>query len=189
MKGLLRRLSRSEGGFTLIELLIVVIILGILATIVVMNVSGAVGTAKSKSFVTALDTLQSASDRFYAQASEYPGVVSGGVCTQPTVGSNVYIDPTCADGNGNTFKPSYVRTAPDPLAADAGLNNATWNTSTMYWGVTDNGSVFATSLAPTGDSWASTDCVFTASSVNSANGALADKSPSCNGTVLLSTIE
>jgi general secretion pathway protein G len=40
--------SRAEAGFTLVEIMVVVVILGLLATLVVQNVMGASDTAREK---------------------------------------------------------------------------------------------------------------------------------------------
>ncbi len=186
-KSLAKRFSREEKGFTLIELLIVVVILGILATIVVMNVTGAVGTAKDKSFATALSTMQASSDEFYAKAAIYPTFTQPGGANP----NDAAIVNTTSDGltPPSSFLPGYIRTAPDQTASDYGV---TGQSGTLSWGVTETGTVFATTNSlPIQNGNASYYCVFTQNSVNNASGSLSDLNiATCpNGSVHLSTIE
>ena len=59
-KSLMQKVRRGEGGFTLIELLIVILILGILAAVVILNVGGFIGMGEKEAFCTEGDTVQAA---------------------------------------------------------------------------------------------------------------------------------
>ena len=75
-------LSASEKGFTLIELLIVVVILGILAAVVIPQLSGATGDAKVESLKTNLARMRTAIDLYKQDHGVYPGaaLATGASC-------------------------------------------------------------------------------------------------------------
>jgi len=52
--------SRAEAGFTLVEIMVVVVILGLLATLVVQNVMGASDTAREKKAMSDVRTIADA---------------------------------------------------------------------------------------------------------------------------------
>lgn len=66
--------KKKDKGFTLIELLIVIVILGILATVVVFAVSGIRDQGDESACATEKRTLQTAIEAYYAQVGEgsYP---------------------------------------------------------------------------------------------------------------------
>src|SRR5262249_18547535 len=59
--------QRGDQGFTLIELLLVIVVLGILATIVVVSVRGATGDAQQSSCETDAHVLVTAGEAYFAQ--------------------------------------------------------------------------------------------------------------------------
>jgi general secretion pathway protein G len=70
-----RRHSRREhspAGFTLIELMVVILIIGLLATIVVQNLRSATDRAKRVKAQADISQLKSALDRYYLDAGSYP---------------------------------------------------------------------------------------------------------------------
>ena len=60
MKRFLERIHRSNKGFTLIELLIVIAIVGVLAAVVVPNVTGFIGRGEEEAAAAELTTVQTA---------------------------------------------------------------------------------------------------------------------------------
>jgi prepilin-type N-terminal cleavage/methylation domain-containing protein len=162
---------RARRGITLIELIAVAVILGVLALIVVPNVTNALGLSKGAAFQTTISELQSASDQFYAINNVYPtyaGAYSTSTANQPVKGtsaSQIQLTAQDVNGDGGSFLPNYLRTAPTASAATAGLNVA--NGATVYYGVVASGQVFATQVAPTSNQWTSgTDTVFTQQNYN-----------------------
>lgn len=62
----------KTGGFTIIELLVVVIIVGILATLVATTYGGVQAKNRNSDREASLDTLQAQLETYYAQYSKYP---------------------------------------------------------------------------------------------------------------------
>ena len=82
-----KRSRRNQGGFTLVELLVVIAILGILAAIVLFNISGVNASAACNAMKTDGATIQSAADLYYNNKGVYP--VTGGDVATPAANSTV----------------------------------------------------------------------------------------------------
>jgi len=67
MKGFAKKGSRGEKGFTLVELLIVFTLLGVLAAIMVPNITGLIGYGHEQSAATELSIVQTAMDSMMAK--------------------------------------------------------------------------------------------------------------------------
>jgi len=75
---------KNQAGFTLIEMLVVVIILGILAMIIVPQISVSTDDARLNSLQTNLNSIRSAIEVYAAQhANRYPGTYSEADGTTP----------------------------------------------------------------------------------------------------------
>ncbi len=83
-----RRNSKRELGMTLIEIMVVVTILGILATIVTVNVLGRLDQAKVGAAVTQMKNLEAALDEFRRDNGFYPSTEQGmlALIEKPTIG-------------------------------------------------------------------------------------------------------
>jgi general secretion pathway protein G len=66
------RLRGSDEGFTLIELMVVILIIGLLATIVVQNLRGATDKAKRIKAEADISSFKTALDRYYLDNGSYP---------------------------------------------------------------------------------------------------------------------
>ena len=65
-------MKKQDEGFTLIELLIVIVILGILATVVVFAVGGITDRGQDSSCKADKKTLEVAVEAYYAKTNAYP---------------------------------------------------------------------------------------------------------------------
>jgi len=63
---------KKQKGFTLVELLIVIIIIGILATLVIVTFSGVQAKARDSQRQTDIDALNSHIQAYYAEHGWYP---------------------------------------------------------------------------------------------------------------------
>ena len=65
-------MKKQDKGFTLVELLIVIVILGILATVTVFAVRGISNRGQDSACATDLRTMQTAVEAWYAQENTAP---------------------------------------------------------------------------------------------------------------------
>ena len=88
MKSRIRRVTDEEAGFTLIEIMVVIIILGLLATLVIPNITGYTEKAKREKVRADIASLEGALDLFKADNGFYPTTEQGleALMVKPTTG-------------------------------------------------------------------------------------------------------
>ena len=72
-----KKRRRGEGGFTLVELMVVIVIIGLLATIVVINVLPSGDKAKTVRAKADIATIEGALDTYRLQLDRYPTTAQG----------------------------------------------------------------------------------------------------------------
>ena len=84
----MRERRGNQDGFTLIEIMVVILILGLLATIVVQSLRGAADKAKRTKAQADISELKTSLDRFYLDNGYYPTTDQGlqSLVTAPTSG-------------------------------------------------------------------------------------------------------
>ncbi len=108
-----RRQPRSGDGFTLIEMLIVIIVLGILAMIIIPQVSVSTEDAKVRALQTNLGTVRSAVETYYAQHNAvYPGTNLGGAADAATAFVQQLTRYTTISGTISNSKNTTARYGP-----------------------------------------------------------------------------
>ncbi len=90
----MERRSSGEAGFTLVELLVVIVVLGVLASVVVFAVGGISGKSKGAACKSDVATVQTASDAYYAlnnaYAADIPALVTANLLKSAPVTTNGY---------------------------------------------------------------------------------------------------
>jgi type IV pilus assembly protein PilA len=115
MRKMLRGARRGQKGFTLIELLIVVAILGVIAAVVIPNVTSFMGTADLSAARTEASNVKTAALGYYAEQSPPAWPTSSSDLTSYLTG---------------TLVGSYTFGA-DGLISNATYGTFTWNATTQ----------------------------------------------------------
>lgn len=103
-------MQKKDEGFTLIELLIVIVILGILATVVVFAVQGIRDQGDESACETEARALATAIESYYAQTGSFPAANS---------------DPSTDWGSFNVMRdtPTYFSVAANGEMSATGTNS------------------------------------------------------------------
>jgi general secretion pathway protein G len=105
------RIRKSEAGFTLIELMVVILIIGLLATIVVQNLRSATDKAKRVKAQADIAQIKSGLERYYLDNGSYPTSDQGlsGLVAAPSTGNvpkdwgGPYLEKIPPDPWGNSY--------------------------------------------------------------------------------------
>jgi len=99
-------MKKQDKGFTLVELLIVIVILGILATVTVFAVRGITDTGQANACAVEQRTLTTAIEAYYAQNQSDPAdaatLVSSGLLQEAPAAAD-WTFTAAADGNPASF--------------------------------------------------------------------------------------
>lgn len=118
---MLKNITKKEGGFTLLELLIVIVIIGILALLIIPNITSAPKKARDTQRKTDMRAIQKNLEEYFVSNNVYPtttGELSLG--TAPIM-TNVPVDPK----NSGVYVYTYTSAAPyDAYTLHGCLENA-----------------------------------------------------------------
>ena len=124
----LKKVMKKEGGFTLLELLIVIVIIGILALLIIPNVTSAPKKARDTQRKTDLRAVQKALEEYYTSYNAYP--VATGI-------ADTALGAALATGNPPILK--AVPTDPKNSSQYVYTYTAAANTSYALTGCLENG--------------------------------------------------
>ena len=119
MRSLFRKTQKGQKGFTLVELLVVFTLLGVLAAIVLPNISGVLGYGHTQAAATEKSVVQAAMDAMMA-------VTDNGTMAVTAATKDMSSFPT-----GSPLYPTYLRDATTHMkyacdAAGTVTQSGTW---------------------------------------------------------------
>jgi len=118
MKRVIKMANRTEYGFTMLEIMAVIIIIGILATVVAVNVVGRIDIARVTTTKANLKILHNAVNQFKMDTGQYPAEEEGLIALiEPPSDSDVegwepYLDTT--EIPKDAWRNDFVYYQPDP---------------------------------------------------------------------------
>lgn len=128
------KLLKKQGGFTLLELLIVIVIIGILALLILPNITSAPKKARDTKRKTDLAAIQKGLEEYYVDNNAYPAALSA-----LTVGSAPILKTVPTDPK-NTSPYVYVYTP--------GSGNTTYTLDACLENDQDNGTDVIAPVSP-----------------------------------------
>ena len=145
-------MKNKQKGFTLIELLVVISIIGLLASVVLVALSGARKKSRDAKRVADLNQLSKAMELYFNDVFAYPtgvgaaGAVSNYVPTTIGSGGNIFGSALLASYNAAIppsqiiMTPTYIITVPTaPLPADG---SCTTSNNSYYYETNARGSTY-----------------------------------------------
>ena len=113
MTSIRRIRNKGREAFTLIEMLIVIVILGILAMVIIPQISTSTDDAKLSTLQTNLNAMRNAVELYYAQHnSSYPGAQLGGATSATEAFVQQLTRYTDVDGNISNVKDATFKYGP-----------------------------------------------------------------------------
>lgn len=145
--------TKAAPGFTIVELLIVIVVIGILATIAVVSYDGAVSNSKTNSAKVSANVVAKRLDNYYSGTGTYPVPSDNTAATLTTMlatradstltNTNVAVVGSLSPSNGQSSVAVSICTSPSGTAY-----------SISYWDYTKN----QVALTPVTGSVSTTAC-------------------------------
>lgn len=108
-------LKQRQSGFTIVELLIVIVIIGILATLVIVTFSGVQQRARDSERKTDINAVAGQLEAFYANKGYYPPKVDFESASFRSTNEIRIDDKAFADPSSPNTKTFTAGIAPDPV--------------------------------------------------------------------------
>ncbi len=153
----------KEKGFTLVELLVVIAIIGILATLVLLQLGTARAKARDTQRITAVNQITSAVELYYGDNGVYPTGITSALIGPTSPGkylTNVPVDPATGVAYFYAYNPAVsprnvqvwaeLENRAAAMGSDADINSTGWSGAPIIGGAPNEA---CTSAAPT-------DCVY-----------------------------
>jgi len=120
----------TKSGFTMLELLMVVIIIGILATLALPQYMGFIEKARSTEAISTMGTIRTAQNLYKLETGTYSPDASNLAITVPTSGAATYWTYSITGASDTGFGVTATRTSKKAAAGVSGQNIVmTWNDS------------------------------------------------------------
>lgn len=128
--GIVRALMINKKGFTMLELLMVVIIIGILATLALPQYMGFIEKARATEAISTIGTIRTAQNLYKLETGTYSSDINALAITVPTSGAGTYWTYGVTGASDTGFGVTATRTSKKAAAGIAGQNIVmTWNDS------------------------------------------------------------
>lgn len=120
-------LKKRQQGFTIVELLIVIVVIGILATLVIVTFSGIQQKARNTKRQTDINAIDSTVEAYYAQNGYYPTLTNMNDSTFRTTNLKGFDPNALQDPKGSTQTLAAATTASayGYVATPSGCDNTT----------------------------------------------------------------
>jgi general secretion pathway protein G len=125
---------KKQGGFTLLELLIVIVIIGILALLIIPNITSAPKKARDTKRKTDITTVRKGLEEYFVNNNSYPAALSDLTTGSAPIVKTIPTDPK------NTGNFVYVYTP--------GAGNSTYTLDACLENDQDNGSNVIAPVSP-----------------------------------------
>ena len=103
---MLKNIIKKEGGFTLLELLIVIVIIGILALLIIPNITSAPKKARDTKRKTDLTTLRKGLEEYFVNNNVYPAALTDLTTGSAPIVKTLPTDPKNSGAFVYTYTPA-----------------------------------------------------------------------------------